>query len=146
MNAPDTATRSPRLVPALICCAVATLAVSALALGILIGALVWLQSGGPATDRAMATLLIVIAAAFLLPPTVLMWVALVRLTTRPPHGAGIMLGCLRAVGGLVLVVALPTLSNAGNIGVIGAVIGIALAFLGTAQLLSGATRQPAPQP
>jgi hypothetical protein len=134
------ATRRPRLLVALACCAVATLAVTALAAFVIGGALMWLRAGGPATDRAMATLLIVIGLVFLGPPAVCMWAALVQLVVRPPRGATIMLGCLRAVAGLVLTVALPVLSLSGQIVAIGAVAGIGLAFLAVAQLLASATR------
>src|SRR5205823_13622352 len=93
-----------------------------------------------AADRAMGTLLVVIGLAFLGTPAVLMWVALTRLFTQPPRGAALMIGCLRAVGGFFLMVALPTMSRSGSIAVIGAMVGVALAFLGTAQLVSSATR------
>jgi hypothetical protein len=140
--APEPVARTPRLVAALVCCTVATLVVTALSLGLLTGALAWLGSGGPATDRAMATLLAGIAVVLLLPPTVVMWVALVRLATRPPRGATALLACLRTVGGFLLVVALPTVSR-GGIGASAAVVGIALAFVGAAQLLATALpREP----
>jgi hypothetical protein len=138
--ATGTVTRTPQLTIALICSAVAALVVTALALLAIAGPIAWLQSGGTAADRSMATLLLVIGLAFLAPPTVLMWVALVRLTTQPPRGARVMIACLRTVGGFVLMVALPTMSRSGSVAVIGAVIGIALAFLGVAQMLASATR------
>jgi hypothetical protein len=139
-SAAGTVTRTPQLTVALICSAVASLVVTALALLVIAGPIAWLQSGGTAADRSMATLLLVIGVAFLAPPAVVMWVALVRLSTQPPRGAQAMIGCLRAVGGLVLVVALPTMSRSGSIAVIGAVVGVGLAFLGVAQLLASATR------
>jgi hypothetical protein len=138
--AAGTVTRNPQLTVALICSAVAALVVTVLALVVIAGPIAWLRSGGTAADRSMATLLLAIGIAFLAPPAVLMWVSLVRLATQPPRGARAMIGCLRAVGGFVLVVALPTMSRSGSIAVIGAVIGIALAFLGVAQLVASATR------
>ncbi|HYH31768.1 MAG TPA: hypothetical protein VD903_15420 [Pseudonocardia sp.] len=141
-SGPGSLARTPRLISALVCCAVAALAVTAMALGLVGAALSWLQQGGPATDRMMATLLLGIGVLLLVPPAVLMWVALARLATRPPRGAALMLGCLRAVGGLVLVVALPVLSRTGSVAVIGGVVGIGLALLATAQLLAVASRHP----
>ncbi|GAA5128601.1 hypothetical protein GCM10023320_47810 [Pseudonocardia adelaidensis] len=143
MTTPHPAAPGRRPVAPLVCCTIATVVVTLLALVATGGALVWLQSGGPATDRAMATLLAVLGLVFLGTPATLMWVALIRLFTQPPRGATLMIGCLRAVGGFVLVVALPTMSRSGSVAVIGAVAGIALAFLGAAQLLASATRAPA---
>jgi membrane-associated HD superfamily phosphohydrolase len=127
-----------RPVGPLVCCTIATVVVTLLALFVNIGAMALLD--GTAADRAMGTLLVVIGLVFLGTPAVLMWVALVRLFTEPPGGAKLMIACLRAVGGFFLAVALPTVSRSGSIAVMGAVIGIALAFVGTAQLLASATR------
>jgi hypothetical protein len=138
---PPTSVRRPT--GPLVCCTIATVVVTLVALAATGGALAWLQSGGPATDRAMAALLAVIGLVFLGTPATLMWIALIRLFTQPPRGATLMIGCLRAVGGFVLMVALPTMSRSGSVAVIGAVVGIALAFLGAAQLLASATRAPA---
>ena len=126
----------------LVCTTIATVLVTALALVVSGGALAWLSSGGTAADRAMGTLLVVIGLAFLGTPAVLMWVALTRLFTQPPRGAMLMIGCLRAMGGFVLIVALPTLRHSGSLAVIGAAIGIALAFIGTARMLASATGSP----
>ncbi|MHA6615619.1 hypothetical protein [Pseudonocardia sp. DLS-67] len=139
---PRPSTPAGRPIGALVCCTVATVVVTLLALLVAGAGIGWLYGGGTGADRAMATLLAVIGLVFLGTPAVVMWVALVRLFGQPPRGATPMIGCLRAVGGFVLVVALPTMSRSGSIAVIGGVVGIALAFLGAAQLLASATRTP----
>jgi hypothetical protein len=133
------ATRAPQLTVALLCSAAVTLVLTALAL-FMAGLGLYVLQSPSAADRGIGTVSLVIAVVLLAPPIVLMWVALVRLMTQPPRGARVMIGCLRAVGGFVLVVALPTMSRSGSVAVIGAVIGIALAFLGVAQMLASATR------
>lgn len=133
------ATRAPQLTAALICSALVTLALTALDL-FLAGLGIYVLQSPSAADRGIGTVSLLIAVLLLAPPVVLMWVALVRLTTQPPRGAKAMIGCLRAVGGFVLVVALPTMSRGGSVAVIGGAIGIGLAFLGVAQLLASATR------
>ncbi len=133
------ATRAPQLTAALICSALVTLALTALDL-FLAGLGIYVLQSPSAADRGIGTVSLLIAVLLLAPPVVLMWVALVRLTTQPPRGAKAMIGCLRAVGGFVLVVALPTMSRSGSVAVIGGAIGIGLAFLGVAQLLASATR------
>ncbi|GAA0906252.1 hypothetical protein GCM10009559_74620 [Pseudonocardia zijingensis] len=106
----------------------------------------WLVSGSPdGIDMAMAGLLVVLGTVFLGSPAACMWVALVRLVARPPHGAKLMIGSLRTVGGFLLMVALPTMSVRAAILVSVVVAGVALAFLGVAQLLAAATRSATPQ-
>lgn len=133
------ATRAPQLTVALLCCAVVTLVLTALAL-FMTGLGLYVQQSPSAADRGIGTASLVIAFVVLAPPVALMWVALVRLATQPPRGAKVMIGCLRALGGLLLMVALPTMSHSGSIAIIGAVGGVGLAFLGVAQLLASATR------
>jgi hypothetical protein len=126
---------------ALVLCGIATCAVSLFALLVVGGGVVWLSSErAEAIDRLMAVLLVVIGLLFLATPAVLMWVALAWLVAEPPRGALLMIACLRALGGFVLLVALPTLSRAGGVAVIGVGVGVALAFLAVAQVLAAATR------
>ena len=138
----DSATRSPQLSTALVCSGIVTLLLTALAL-FMAGLGLYALGSTSAADRGIATVSLVIAVVLVAPPVALMWVALIQLFTQPPRGAALMIGCLRAVGGFVLMVALPTMSRSGSIAVIGGVVGIALAFLGAAQLLASATRTPA---
>jgi len=137
-----TVTRTPQLRTALVCSGLLTLVLTALAL-FMAGLGLYALGSTSAADRGIATASLVIAVVLLAPPVVLMWVALARLISQPPHGARLMIGCLRAVGGFLLVVALPTLSRSGSIAVIGGVAGIGAAFLGVAQLVSSATRTAA---
>jgi hypothetical protein len=140
--ATGTATRSPQLSTALVCSGIAALALTALTLFLAGLGLHALQSSSP-TDRGFGTASLLTALVLLAPPVVLMWVALGRLATQPPRGAKLMIGCLAAVGGFILVVALPTLSRAGSLAVSGTTIGIGLAFLGVAHLVHSATRTTA---
>lgn len=137
-----TVARTPQLRTALVCSAVLTFVLTALAL-FLAGLGLYALGSTSAADRGIATVSLVIAVVLVAPPVVLMWVALVRLTTQPPRGARPMIGCLRVVGGFLLVVALPTLSRSGSIAVIGGVAAVAAAFLAVAQLVSSATRTAA---
>jgi hypothetical protein len=132
-------TRSPQLCTALVCSGVVALVLTALAL-FMVGLGLYALGSASAADRGIAIGSLVIAVVLVAPPVVLMWVALVRLITQPPRGARLMIGCLRAVGGFLLVVALPTLSRSGSIAVIGGVVGIAGGLLAVAQLVSSATR------
>jgi hypothetical protein len=134
-----TVTRSPQLRTALVCSGVVALVLTALAL-FMVGLGLYALGSASAADRGIAIGSLVIAVVLVAPPVVLMWVALVRLITQPPRGARLMIGCLRAVGGFLLVVALPTLSRSGSIAVIGGVVGIAGGLLAVAQLVSSATR------
>lgn len=134
-----TVTRSPQLRTALVCSGIVALVLTALAL-FMAGLGLYALGSASAADRGIAIGSLVIALVLVAPPVVLMWVALVRLISQPPRGARLMIGCLRAVGGFLLVVALPTLSRSGSIAVIGGVAGIAAALLAVAQLVSSATR------
>jgi hypothetical protein len=135
----STSPRAPRLTAALLCSGFVTLVLTALAL-FMAGLGIYALQSPSAADRGIATASLLIAVVLLAPPVVLMWVALGRLATRPPHGARLMIGCLGAVGGFILMVALPVLSVAGSVAVRGAVIGIGLAFVGVAVLVASATR------
>jgi hypothetical protein len=137
--ATGTATRSPRLSTALVCSGVIALALTALTL-FTAGFGLYALLSPAATDRGIGTVALVIAIVLLAPIVVLMWVALGRLTTRPPRGAKLMIGCLAGLGGFILTVALPLLSRAGSVAVSGAVVGIGLALLGVAHLVHSATR------
>jgi hypothetical protein len=134
-----TVSRSPQLRTALVCSGIVTLVLTALAL-FMAGLGLFALGSDSAADRGIAIGALVIAVVLVAPPVVLMWVALVRLISRPPAGAQLMIGSLRAVGGFLLVVALPTLSRSGSIAVIGGVVGIAGGLIAVAQLVSSATR------
>ncbi|TQM45196.1 hypothetical protein [Pseudonocardia cypriaca] len=134
-----TLTRSPQLRTALVCSGIVTLALTALAL-FMAGLGLLVLGSASAADRGIAIGALVIAVVFVAPPVVLMWVALVRLISRPPAGARLMIGCLRVFGGFLLVVALPTLSRSESFAVIGGLVGIAGGLIAVAQLVSSATR------
>jgi hypothetical protein len=130
MSRPATPPRTQSPVAALVYCAVLALGVTALGLLVLVAGVVDPTYAGP----------FITVGLVILTPAALMWVAIVRLVTRPPRGAVLLLSTVAPVGGLVLIVGLAAVQASAAAGVSGmppfAIAAVGLAYLGGAVLLA----------
>ena len=130
MSERATPPRAQSPVAALVYCAVLALGVTALGLLHLVAGV---------ADPTYAGMFIPVGLV-ILTPAVLMWVAIVRLATRPPRGAVLLLATVATVGGLVLIVGLAAVQASAAAGVSGtppfAIAAVGLAYLGGAALLA----------